>query len=311
MRAMWAAGVLILALARFAAPSGAATIEECNAIADANRRVACYRTATAGPPPSQVRAAPGAQGASPPDAGSAAVGLVLIAAGGAVYFAPWVVAAARGARSVNGIAVLNLFLGWTLLGWVAALVWAVSDRRDAPGPKATSADRAATAPRSVHAAEPDGRSLLRAAIARDARRAGPPDRQEPEPPAARPATVRALTPEQEALVRSRARRAYPCAIAGLAHAGADGRPRADLVRALPVGAVLRLLAEPGNPHDPDAVGVWRDGAHLGYVPMRHGWVAEALDEGDDLAAVLSRVEEREDGSLRAVMLVLVLGDGEG
>lgn len=41
-----------------------------------------------------------------------------------VYFFPWAVAWARDHHQIGAIAVLNLFLGWTVLGWVAALVWA-------------------------------------------------------------------------------------------------------------------------------------------------------------------------------------------
>lgn len=42
----------------------------------------------------------------------------------AVYFFPGVVASMRGHHNAGAIFVLNLLLGWTLLGWVAALVWA-------------------------------------------------------------------------------------------------------------------------------------------------------------------------------------------
>ena len=44
----------------------------------------------------------------------------------AFYFIPVFVAAHRGCRSVNRIAVVNLLLGWTVLGWIGALAWAVS-----------------------------------------------------------------------------------------------------------------------------------------------------------------------------------------
>jgi hypothetical protein len=33
----------------------------------------------------------------------------------------------RGRSNAGAIFVLNLFLGWTLIGWVIALVWAVAD----------------------------------------------------------------------------------------------------------------------------------------------------------------------------------------
>jgi Superinfection immunity protein len=41
-----------------------------------------------------------------------------------VYFLPSAVASHREHHQRAAIAVLNTFLGWTLLGWVVALVWA-------------------------------------------------------------------------------------------------------------------------------------------------------------------------------------------
>ncbi len=43
----------------------------------------------------------------------------------AIYAVPTIVAVLRGHRNVAAIVVINLFLGWTLVGWVGALVWAV------------------------------------------------------------------------------------------------------------------------------------------------------------------------------------------
>lgn len=42
----------------------------------------------------------------------------------AIYFIPSGVAQARKHRNSVGVFLVNLFLGWTLLGWVFALVWA-------------------------------------------------------------------------------------------------------------------------------------------------------------------------------------------
>ena len=57
-----------------------------------------------------------------------AVGLVAFALVGLIaYFLPSIIAMKRGTDHAAGIMLLNLFLGWTLIGWVAALVWAVSD----------------------------------------------------------------------------------------------------------------------------------------------------------------------------------------
>jgi hypothetical protein len=47
------------------------------------------------------------------------------------YLLPFGVAYSRGHPNAAAIFVLNLFLGWTLVGWVAAFVWAlVSSRED-------------------------------------------------------------------------------------------------------------------------------------------------------------------------------------
>lgn len=42
-----------------------------------------------------------------------------------VYFIPTIAAIKNNHRNIGGIFVLNLFLGWTLLGWVIALVIAI------------------------------------------------------------------------------------------------------------------------------------------------------------------------------------------
>jgi hypothetical protein len=40
------------------------------------------------------------------------------------YFVPSVVSMLRGQKNWGSILVLNIFLGWTFIGWVVALVWA-------------------------------------------------------------------------------------------------------------------------------------------------------------------------------------------
>lgn len=57
----------------------------------------------------------------------------------AFYFLPALVASHRKHPNTNAITVLNLLLGWSLIGWVVALVWACSAFRT---DVATSADAA-------------------------------------------------------------------------------------------------------------------------------------------------------------------------
>jgi hypothetical protein len=42
-----------------------------------------------------------------------------------LYFAPALIAGYLKHRQFQGILILNVLLGWTFIGWVAALIWAV------------------------------------------------------------------------------------------------------------------------------------------------------------------------------------------
>jgi hypothetical protein len=46
--------------------------------------------------------------------------------GVALYFLPAIIAAARHTHNATGILLLNLFLGWTMIGWLVALLMAIS-----------------------------------------------------------------------------------------------------------------------------------------------------------------------------------------
>ncbi|MEM7411321.1 MAG: superinfection immunity protein [Myxococcota bacterium] len=48
-----------------------------------------------------------------------------------LYLAPWCVAEGRELPSKNWVLAANLLLGWTLIGWVATLAWAL--RSEKPG----------------------------------------------------------------------------------------------------------------------------------------------------------------------------------
>lgn len=51
-------------------------------------------------------------------------GLKVLAFG--LYFIPTILGILRRHHNVGAILLLNLFLGWTFVGWVAALVWAAT-----------------------------------------------------------------------------------------------------------------------------------------------------------------------------------------
>ena len=51
--------------------------------------------------------------------------LLVLAIGFALYFLPTIIAQARGHRNWIALAALNLLAGWTVIGWIGALVWAL------------------------------------------------------------------------------------------------------------------------------------------------------------------------------------------
>ncbi|MBQ8476656.1 superinfection immunity protein [bacterium] len=44
----------------------------------------------------------------------------------AIYFVPVIVAHIRRHKNIAAIIVLNVFLGWTFFGWLAALLWSLN-----------------------------------------------------------------------------------------------------------------------------------------------------------------------------------------
>jgi hypothetical protein len=61
----------------------------------------------------------------PETAGLGALIVILPVASFIIYFYPSIIAYRRANRNITGILIVNFVFGWTLLGWVGALVWAV------------------------------------------------------------------------------------------------------------------------------------------------------------------------------------------
>ena len=57
------------------------------------------------------------------------LGIVLFAIFAVIYFIPTVIATYGEKRNTGAIFVLNLFTGWTFIGWIIALVWAFTYER--------------------------------------------------------------------------------------------------------------------------------------------------------------------------------------
>jgi hypothetical protein len=67
----------------------------------------------------------------------------------AMYFLPSIEAALHGAPNKQAIFVLNLFLGWSVIGWVVAMVWAFRKPEPVAAP---TPDAGTPQPRSTPAA---------------------------------------------------------------------------------------------------------------------------------------------------------------
>jgi hypothetical protein len=52
------------------------------------------------------------------------IGLIILIF--ALYFFPFLIAALHQHKNMLAIFLLNLALGWTLIGWIAALIWSVT-----------------------------------------------------------------------------------------------------------------------------------------------------------------------------------------
>jgi hypothetical protein len=54
--------------------------------------------------------------------------MVILLLATSIYFLPSLIALLRRHHNSGAIVALNLFLGWTLVGWVVSLVWALTNR---------------------------------------------------------------------------------------------------------------------------------------------------------------------------------------
>jgi predicted RNA-binding Zn-ribbon protein involved in translation (DUF1610 family) len=80
-------------------------------------------------------------------------GLFLVAFSLFIYFIPYIVAKQNKKQNSGAIGALNFFLGWTLVGWVVALVWAMS--KDVVVPQTTPSTVVTVAPASAQKKCPD------------------------------------------------------------------------------------------------------------------------------------------------------------
>jgi len=93
-----------------------------------------------------------------------------------------------------------------------------------------------------------------------------------------------------ALLREPAVRSYPSRIAELRRPSPDGVDRRRYVHGyIKPGDPLELARVRGQPRHRRAVAYYHHGIHLGFVPNHQRWVADALDDGLRIAAIVETV----------------------
>ena len=116
-----------------------------------------------------------------------------------------------------------------------------------------------------------------------------------------------------ALLKEESIRSYPSWIAELRGKSPAGKElRRYAYEHLEPGEALVLFRERAEPSDKHAVSYRHRAVHLGYVPRRHRWIADAIDDGLRLLAIVETVKTGGVFRRRATFVgtrIIVLSDG--
>jgi hypothetical protein len=94
-----------------------------------------------------------------------------------------------------------------------------------------------------------------------------------------------------ALLKEESVRSYPSWIAELRRKSPTGvEIRRYAYEHLGPGEALELVRERAEPGDEHAVSYRHRDVHLGYAPTRHRWIADAIDDGRRLLAIVETVK---------------------
>lgn len=101
-------------------------------------------------------------------------------------------------------------------------------------------------------------------------------------------------------------------VVGVSHKNTDGTRRQKLVSQCEAGEMLKLVREPDNPHDPNAIAVYSASGQLGYLSAEVAEeLAEQMDAGAELGAEVQEVTGGVDGLKFGVNIKLVKFESAG
>lgn len=103
---------------------------------------------------------------------------------------------------------------------------------------------------------------------------------------------------------------YPVAVAGESFFNPDGSARQDVIATLSVGEHLRLVPEPNNPHDHNAVLITTmDGRGIGYIAAGPAqWLSPMVQKRKPVAAAVRSLGIAENGGRGVVLTVFTDAD---
>lgn len=116
-----------------------------------------------------------------------------------------------------------------------------------------------------------------------------------------------------ALIKERSLRTYASRVTELRRLSPAGVDRRRYVyEFIRPGDALELVREPGHPRNKRATAYHHRGVHLGYLPRRQSWVADALDDGLRLAVIVEKVKmswfrRRRARAVRTCLVILYDG----
>jgi hypothetical protein len=99
-------------------------------------------------------------------------------------------------------------------------------------------------------------------------------------------------------------REYPIGIVGESYRNDDGSDRQSEIRRCGAGEYVGLVREPENPYDSMCVAVYSErGVQIGCIPRSAGWIAQRIDKGYPVTAVIKNINRGGEGKLGVVLTV--------
>ena len=94
--------------------------------------------------------------------------------------------------------------------------------------------------------------------------------------------------------------------------GTGHRNSTEFLANLKIGTPVKLVREPSNGYDPNAIMVWIDGNHVGYIPKKqNAALAQFIDQTGEPCIITGTLEKPGHASNRAIEAKFVRSPNSG